>query len=373
MVLVMSQPLRCLIPSPILDDDLDSEAYSVASLPPFSPTPSEAASSATSHDLSMRSVSPSPSVWSLTSSLQRHIFRQEYGRGLNNYSDIYRLPADKEELDRLDKQHVMFKEVMGLYPPPMEEVMAQEFPGETKACLDLGCGSGSWIMDIAHAFPHCNAVAVDLIPMQSPSMPPNCRSEVDDINLGLEHFYGDFDVVHARLIASGIRDYASLIDHISRVLRPGGLIHLLEFDFHMYDANKNRVEVGTHQVGPPWWSRWLAFAKLAVINSGGSPDAATHLHSWIREHPAFEDVVYQDYWVPTSPWINGSDAQKRVAACMRDDIIAFLKSGRPLLLGNGLPEELVDELELNATAELMAAQYPHYVRLQDVYARKRRQ
>lgn len=30
------------------------------------------------------------------------------------------------------------------------------------------------------------------------------RSEVDDINLGLEHFYGDFNVVHARLISSGV-------------------------------------------------------------------------------------------------------------------------------------------------------------------------
>lgn len=30
------------------------------------------------------------------------------------------------------------------------------------------------------------------------------RSEVDDINLGLEHFYGDFDVVHARLICTGV-------------------------------------------------------------------------------------------------------------------------------------------------------------------------
>lgn len=30
------------------------------------------------------------------------------------------------------------------------------------------------------------------------------RSEVDDINLGLQHFYGDFNVVHARLISSGV-------------------------------------------------------------------------------------------------------------------------------------------------------------------------
>jgi predicted TPR repeat methyltransferase len=33
---------------------------------------------------------------------------------------------------------------MGPYPEPMAEVMADDTPGESKAVLDLGCGSGSW-------------------------------------------------------------------------------------------------------------------------------------------------------------------------------------------------------------------------------------
>lgn len=36
-------------------------------------------------------------------------------------------------------------------------------------------------------------------------LPTDChRSEVDDVNLGLQHFYGDFDVAHARLVSSGV-------------------------------------------------------------------------------------------------------------------------------------------------------------------------
>jgi hypothetical protein len=43
-----------------------------------------------------------------------------------------------------DKQHSVLSELMGSkYPTPMLEVMAEE-PGVTKACLDLGCGSGNW-------------------------------------------------------------------------------------------------------------------------------------------------------------------------------------------------------------------------------------
>jgi hypothetical protein len=40
-------------------------------------------------------------MYSITSSLRASSFRYEYGRGVNNYSDIYWLPADDEENDRL--------------------------------------------------------------------------------------------------------------------------------------------------------------------------------------------------------------------------------------------------------------------------------
>ena len=62
-----------------------------------------APSSVTSHDADtdMRSGSPAPSVYSVTSSIRAASYRHEYGRGVNNYSDVYWLPADEEELKRL--------------------------------------------------------------------------------------------------------------------------------------------------------------------------------------------------------------------------------------------------------------------------------
>ncbi len=140
--------------------DDDSDACSVMSVSSgFAPS---MASSATTADWDMRSASRPPSVLSMTSSLRQNAYRHEYGRGINNYSEVYRLPADEEELSRLgkssadlqpprtnpwpDKQHIMFMEVMGKYAPPMEEVLADDTPGEIKTCVDLGCGSGSWFV-----------------------------------------------------------------------------------------------------------------------------------------------------------------------------------------------------------------------------------
>ncbi|KAG5647661.1 hypothetical protein DXG03_008384 [Asterophora parasitica] len=300
----------------------DSDIVSVSSGYPFSSPPSISASSHTSYDVSMRSGSPTPSVWSMTSSIRAQAFKQEFGRGINNYSEVYRLPADEEELDRLEKQHQMFMEVMGNYPPPMLEVMANDVPGETKACLDLGCGGGNWILDTARDFPHAQTVAVDLVPMQSlvSTMPPNCRSEVDDINLGLEHFYGDFNVVHAQLISSGIKDYQNLINQISHVVRPGGLAILVEWDFHAYDKNRQRISLNTSEVAGPWWPRWLAFAQIAIRNHGGSVEAADNLRAWVTNHPAFEQQVYEEFWIPTSRWPRGDEFQMRMGTIMGDDI-----------------------------------------------------
>ena len=80
--------------------DDESDGYSMVS---GSCAVSGRASSVTTEDWEMRSASPTQSVFSVTSSLRVTAFRHEYGRGLNNYSEIYRLPADDEELERLGK------------------------------------------------------------------------------------------------------------------------------------------------------------------------------------------------------------------------------------------------------------------------------
>ena len=51
--------------------------------------------------MSIGSLSPAPSVYSLTESLRASSTKEEHGRGVNCYSDVYRLPADKEEWSRL--------------------------------------------------------------------------------------------------------------------------------------------------------------------------------------------------------------------------------------------------------------------------------
>ena len=111
---------------------------------------------------------------SMSSSIHAQSFKHDYGRGLNDYSEVYQLPADGKELDRLgrlgyasvlgvsglnvnvwqDEKHITLMEVMGRYPPPMSEVLSEPPPGEQPvACIDLGCGSGYWFVSKSHLHP----------------------------------------------------------------------------------------------------------------------------------------------------------------------------------------------------------------------------
>jgi hypothetical protein len=169
---------------------------------------------------------------------------------------------------------------------------------------------------------------------------------------------------------------------------------MMEFDFHVYDhmpdGNHRRCDLETSSIAEPWLARWMIFTNIAARNAGGDPDAATHLHRWINTHPAFEDVVYHDYWVPVSPHASLTDFQKRIGTQMRDDIFvrpplsprgsspdrrlisqSFLKSCRPLLLGGGVPEAIVNELQGKAEWELRTAARAQYIRCQSVYCRKK--
>lgn len=86
--------------------DEESDTHSISSISTgFAPSKATSTTSINS-DISMQSISRPPSVFSITSSIRALAYRQEYGRDLNNYSEIYRLPADEEELERLG-EHII--------------------------------------------------------------------------------------------------------------------------------------------------------------------------------------------------------------------------------------------------------------------------
>ncbi|KAG8998280.1 hypothetical protein FRB90_012341, partial [Tulasnella sp. 427] len=208
--------------------------------------------------------SPAPSVYSYHSSIDGSLLlRDLHGRVLNSTSERYALPADVEEHGRLDIQHEMIKRKRnGLFfaqHAVRRALAARE--GPEPAVLDIGSGSGTWLIEMSKQFPHVDFLGIDLAPanlnmtgsagpcLDRPKLKPNknrappqnCRFECDDVNLGILHYKNCFDVIQISCVTPGIEDYRALMDEVAECLKPGGVYLTVEGDMNVHDENGDLV------------------------------------------------------------------------------------------------------------------------------------
>lgn len=85
-------------------------------------------------------------------------YRYENGRRYHAYREgSYHLPNDENEQERLDLQHRIYRIALNnhLYLCPIPN-------GEIHNILDVGCGTGSWCIDVADELPHAQVLGFDL-------------------------------------------------------------------------------------------------------------------------------------------------------------------------------------------------------------------
>lgn len=84
---------------------------------------------------------------------------------------------------------------------------------------------------MALEFPGATVVGIDLAPAKlntgKVQLPANCRYEVHDANSGLDDWTGAVDVLHARSIEPGVRDYDLFLYDSARCLKPNGVLLLI--------------------------------------------------------------------------------------------------------------------------------------------------
>ncbi|KAI0797651.1 S-adenosyl-L-methionine-dependent methyltransferase [Abortiporus biennis] len=323
-----------------------------------------------------RSSSPAPSLYSFNSSIDgKLLLRHVYGRILNSQNDTYFLPADWEEHRRLDLQHDIHTINLGSLYPAVEQVRRALMPREnfTPAILDVGTGSGSWAIDMALEFPYCEVVGVDLAPPRIElDLPQNCRFEIDDANLGFSHYRNSFDVVHARAVCSGIRDFPSLLNELADVLRPGGVILLGDGDMQLYDETMRPVPYS--EPGQPNFSythRIFFAAYNAMKNRGGSIDSASMSPTWLRAIDKFTDVGWHKVYIPMGPWIYVDERSRVVAEMLRQNVYSYISTLTPLLLSEGYLAEAVETMQNEAKAELRELKVHLYSRWSYAWAVKK--
>jgi SAM-dependent methyltransferase len=137
-----------------------------------------------------------------------------------------------------------------------------------KHILDLACGPGGWVIDAAFALrkQEVEVAGVDIsAPMISyanalarTQQRTNASFEVMDITHPLAFANGAFDVINARFLVGVLRgkaQWSAMLAECVRLLRPGGMIRLVETDGLVVTTSKSlarlqsRLTMSMHERG----------------------------------------------------------------------------------------------------------------------------
>src|SRR5690242_5519750 len=141
----------------------------------------------------------------------------------------YALPNDLREVNRLDFQHYMLRYVLqSNYLTPLDE----RDPSLT--ILDVGCGNGRWLYEMAQQFPFATFVGLDQAPLPATPFVASqyFRFVQHNVLQRLPFSDASFTFVHQRLLvlALPVNSWALEVAELVRITRRGGWIELVESD-----------------------------------------------------------------------------------------------------------------------------------------------
>ena len=144
--------------------------------------------------------------------------------------------SNQEEMTRLRIQGQMLTAAMG---GPLPE---QPDPTRFRCILDMGCGTGDWIIEMARTYPEIpkligadiSSTMIEYARAQAQAQQIDDRVEFHVMDaLRMIEFPPDFfDLVNHRMAESFVRtwEWTKLLGEYKRVTRPGGIIRLTELD-----------------------------------------------------------------------------------------------------------------------------------------------
>lgn len=319
----------------------------------------------------------------------------------NTLNPTYRFPcaADEVENKRQEHQHTAFSIVFrGLYPCPDAVRATLRDDGTAKAILDLGCGTGTWAIEMAREFPHATVLGVDIVPCTAnpADIPSNCKFEIDDVNHGLDHFEEQFDLVHLRNLSMGLRNFRKTMEEVSKCLKPGGLAVFIEGDNELIHRDMVTVvpmAMLDHEIrkdssvsGRPrstsgsWLQRYFhEISHAAQIQGSDWSSAAEAIDEglWRMDMYDPESCGASSAFVPIGPWLKAPDETstvhlQHVGSLMRTDMLSLLRAAQSLLLQVGVHQSMIDQWIASATYELKAEKFESFARLRVAWGRRKR-
>lgn len=123
----------------------------------------------------------------------------------------------------------------------LSQIMPQIVPkAKLRRALDIGCGPGGWVIDVAHHFPKSTIIGIDISPATIPYTSDlaalhgfkNCQFQLMDALKPLAFSDQFFDLVNIRAMVPSIprKGWPTLLQECHRITQPGGTLQLMEIE-----------------------------------------------------------------------------------------------------------------------------------------------
>lgn len=216
--------------------------------------------------------------------------------------DNYIFGESDAEISRLNFQHYMFRLAFGGdYSAPIKT------PGDI---LDVACGTGRWVRDVARRFPETNVIGFDLsrdlleasLAEGGETIPANCTFLVGDALQPFAFPDTAFGFVMARACSAFIpaAQWPTVVGEMARVLQPGGWMEVRDFGLvRSSNAALNALTVqfanlaqarGIHPGAGPFLKSYLATTRLRDIQV-----RHVHLRSGAQHGARAGQLMLADY------------------------------------------------------------------------------
>ncbi|GBE86850.1 hypothetical protein SCP_1000920 [Sparassis crispa] len=256
----------------------------------------------------------------------------------------YPLPVDAHEQARYDEQHVLLHRLIGEhFVGPVEEVL-QALPGEERHVVDLGTGTGKWVMEMAQRFPHVRFDGIDIVPIATRYPGPRVQFEMQDLGERFRYQDGTIDFVHGRSISMAVENYPRLLQEVARVLRPGGLFVACEW-------GRMPVNRMNPAIPAPGLCNFFDAVLRALQMRGGVHPTGPQIPGWIRQSGKFDRLHVQQFDVPIGEWTS-DPVFREVGRKFADTLKTYTESVRMLLIDYGISEVNIQVLIDGALREL---------------------
>ena len=204
----------------------------------------------------------------------------------------YNLPTHREEANRLDYQHNLFRATFGgeRYFSPLKS---------PKSILDIGCGTAIWSMEMSNEFSQALVVAMDLGHIQPPAdQPLNHHYVVADFEQDWP-FEQPFDYIHGRMLVVAMRNHRKVIQQAYQHLTPGGWFELQDLELGPDGVVEDNPPSPAFRSfdGITGWNRYMT---QAAANLGVDLAAATHWARWLKE-AGFLNISHKIFKWPMGP------------------------------------------------------------------------